>query len=362
MSNELNQTNLPDSYKEGYTEYNNYQSNRLATSAPEKKQVPNTGPEAKPQPTPAQYYHQIPLLYNYGVEGVKNLNDFMLEGPVMKSNAGIVPKVGSNGRSEYSIMVKMDPNIPEMAVFINTMKLIHGDIASFLFQVKGQVGMGKFDPKNPEALLKLPIYYPVDKMSGDVIEGRHPSMFLKLYNRGKPPLVDQTLFTDLNGNKVPWEVLTGVEMEFVPLIHIKRLYIGGGKASIQMEVVSALLTSPPKPRGTTSKQLLTANRLKEQNPELADQIAAQVAKLSIDRQDQMLNNNQTNDHPDSEPENQPTFSGITSSRNQPTMGSLPMIPQLNAPQSPSIQELTSNAPVRQQIRLGIPSTPSLQLN
>src|SRR5690606_39260936 len=93
-----------------------------------------------------------------------------------------------------------------------------------------------------------------------------------------------------NGTAVPWELLMGVEMEFVPLIHIKRIYVGGGKASIQMEVVSAVLTSPPKPRGTSTKQMLTVNRLKESNPVLADQISAQIAKLSIDRQDHVLNN------------------------------------------------------------------------
>lgn len=369
MSTESTQSTIPESYKQGYTEYNNYQSIRLATSAPEQKTVPGTGPDAKgpdgkPKPCSPQYYHQIPLLYNYGENGVKNLNDFMLEGPVMKSGMGIMSKPGASGKTEHSIMVKMDPNIPEMNSFINSMKTIHGDIALNLFQLRGQVGMKNFDYKIAEATgLKFPIYYPTDKVTLEVIEGKHPSMFLKLFSRGKPPMVDQTLFTDLNGNRVPWEVLTNVELEFIPLIHIKRLYIGGGKASIQMEVVSALLTSPPKPRGSTTKQLLTANRLKEQNPALADQIAAQVAKLSLDRQDQLLNNSsQSDQNNDQDTDNQPTFAGITPSRPQQTVGMLPTIPTLTQPQSPKIADMTSHAPVRLQIRSGINPQPSIQLN
>jgi len=341
-----------------YVTYKDYTNTRLSCTPSEQKTIPGTGPQANPQ-SPPQYYYQIPLLYNFGTLENRVLNDFLFEGCEMETPYGIQSKPGPSGRMEHSIMCRFDANNSDHNQFINAMTQLHGGCAFILQQMKGAVKLYNFNAQMAEATgLKSAIYRPRDEITGEIIQGRAPSMFLKLFSRGKPPMAEETLFTGLDEKPITWTLLRGVEMKFIPLIHFKRMYVGGGKASIQMEVVSAVVTSI-RARNTTTRQVTTIHNLRQTRPELADTVAAQLAKLTIDRQDQMLGTtSQPSTTDQSGTETQPTFAGITPTGNRQmtntsppqmhqntTPGVLPTIPSLGGTQ-PSMQDLTATAPVR----------------
>lgn len=348
-----------------YSTYINYTNNRLSCTPAEQKTIPGTGPQANPPSAPQNYY-QIPLMYNFGTNENKILNDFMLEGCEMDTGFGIQSKAGQSGRMEHSVMCRFDNNNPEHARWIETMGQLHGGCAYILSQMKGVVKLYNFNAQMAEATgLKNPVYRARDEVTGDVIQGRAPSMFLKLFSRGKGNMVEQTLFTGLDGKPIPWALMQNVEMKFIPLIHVKRMYIGGGKASIQMEVVSAIVTSI-RARNSTTRQTDTIQRLQAARPELADTVAAQLAKLTIDRQDQMLGAPPAADQ-GTPTGDQPTFAGVTPTGQrqpaQPIQGQqyqqyhaqiptttgaqavLPGIPALGGGQQ-TMQDFTAGAPTR----------------
>lgn len=339
-----------------YATYTNYTNERLLCTAPEQKTVPNTGPNSNP-PSPPQIYHQIPIMYNFGTKNVRNINDCFIEGCEMETPFGIQSKTSQNGRDEHSVMCRFDIGNQEHNRWIETINQLHMGCAAILQQNKGLVKFFNFNAQMAEATgLKNPIYRPKDQVTGEPIQGRSPSMFLKLFSRGTPPMGSQTLFTDLSGTPISWKLLQNVIMKFIPLIHVKRIYVGGGKASIQMEVVSAIVTSVTA-RGSTTMQTSTLHRLQAIRPELADSVAAQLAKLTLDRQDQMLGSskvdNSENSNNEAEHSDAPTFSGIVPGAphaRQPVMAvqsppPLPTISQLGGGQV-SMQDFTSGAPQR----------------
>lgn len=353
---ELTQTTQPTQNQSteipSFVQFNDYTNLKLSCTPAEQKTIPGTGPNAKP-PSPPSYYYQIPLMYNFGTDAHKVLNDFLLEGPEFETGSGITSKPGQSGRLDNSIMIKFDLNNPDHIRFVEINGQIHAGCAWILQQMKGQVKLPHFKAEDPEATgLKNPIYYPRDELSGEIIQGRAPSMFFKLFTRGKAPQIDQTLFTDVNGKPIPWSLLSGVEMKFIPLLHIKRLYIGGGKASIQMEMVSAIVTSI-RSRNSTTRQLATIQRLHAERPELSDMVSAQLAKLSSERQEALLGPSvmSMSDHSDpNDSGNQPTFAGILG----PSASSPSSIPSIPGAAITSIQDFTAGAPPR------IPTT--MQLN
>jgi hypothetical protein len=329
-----------------YTTYVDCTVSRLTCTSAEQKTVP-TAPNAPPSTTPQTYYI-IPLMYNFAstLEADRKLNDFLYEGCEMDSPYGIQTNEGQSGRKEYSVMCKFDLSDAENVRFIESTNEIHRGCAFILHSMKGVVKLPHFNASTPEMIeatgLKNPIFRPRDPTTSEIVQGRAPSMYLKLFSRGKPPMVEQTLFTGLDGKPIPWALLQGVEMKFIPLILVKRIYIGGGKASIQMEVQSAIVTFI-RARNTSTRQTTTIQRLQQARPALQDTVSAQLAKLTLDRQEQMLGSMQPQQPAQSSSESQPTYAGITSTGQHP--GTLPSIPPLGGPQ-PSMQELTSSAPTR----------------
>jgi hypothetical protein len=129
-------------------------------------------------------------------------------------------------------------------------------------------------------------------------------------------------------------------MKFIPLIQFKRIYVGGGKASIQMQITSAIVTEI-RSRGSTTLQTSTLQRLHEARPNLTDTVSAQLAKLSLDRQDQLLGAGQSGSSA-SEGEasaNQPTFAGIApTSQRQPVQQQQQQAPQQQYQQQQAPQQ------------------------
>jgi len=306
--------------------FETFDSARIIPNKAEQKNIPDS--------KPPQSYSQIVLGYDYSTTDRKQTDDLRIEGCEMTTSFGVQSKAGSKpGSMEHSVMCAFDMGNTDHAKFIECMNRLHFGCSHVLFTQKGAVKMYNFKVEDAEGTgLKNPVYRPRDEVTGEPIEGRKPSMFFKLFCRGKPPLGEQTLFTGPDGKVIPWTFLQNVEMKFIPLIHVKRIYIGS-KASIQMEIVSAIVTSIHA-RNTTTQQTATLQRLQHERAGLADTVAAQLAKLSADRQDQLLSPPCTTE---SEP-GQPTFAGISS--NQPTMTSL------QQDKVPSLADFTSNAPLR----------------
>jgi hypothetical protein len=342
LTQETQSFDLNTKLDQPYATYKDFTSIRLSSTPPEQKIIPGTGPQATP-PTPAQHYYIVPALYNLGTSSNKVLNDFMLEGPEMETSFGIQSKQSPSGRMESSIMCKFDMSNSEQLAFINTFDDIHKGFAGILSQIKGAVKLYNFNQQMAEATgLKNPIYKSRDELTGEVIQGRPPSIFLKLFNRGKGAMAEQTLFTGIDGKNISWNLLQNVEMKFIPLLHIKRMYVGGGKASIQIELVSAVVTSIHA-RNTTTRQLSTIHRIQCQRPELVDNVSAQIAKLTLDRQDQLVNENQQSTPTQLTPtQSQTTFSGIDPpSQKTITVSSIPdftlSAPTRNTENNSSIQ-------------------------
>jgi len=310
IAQETQSADMLNKLEQPYATYKDFTSARLSSTPPEQKIIPGTGPQATP-PTPAQHYYIVPALYNVGTSSNKVLNDFMLEGPEMETAFGIQTKQSPSGRMESSIMCKFDMSNPDQLAFINTFDDIHKGFAGILTLIKGAVKLYNFNAQMAEATgLKNPIYKSRDELTGEVIQGRSPSIFLKLFNRGKGAMAEQTLFTGIDGKNISWNLLQNVEMKFIPLLYIKRMYVGGGKGSIQIELVSAIVTSIHA-RNTTTRQLSTIHRIQSQRPELADNISAQIAKLTLDRQDQLVNQSESQQQPHTpQSQSQSTFSGI----------------------------------------------------
>lgn len=269
----------------------------LTYQSPQQKNVPKSNPP--------QTYHEVPLQYNYGDTENPKVSEFLFEFPEVYSNGGIIEKPAQNGKIESSVMISLPQDNPETKLLIERLEEIWTGCCAILNNFRGQIGLSRVNFKSADAALaafKQPVYFPVDKVTNERIQGRNPSMFLKCFRRGFGPLQEKTNFvkpmkkTDAKGHPVfdengeeevdyesmDWELLKGVEMKFIPLVHIKKIYVGGGKASIQMEMVSAIVTYLSG-RGTMIKNSATIKNLIKANPNLPNTLEEQIAKLTANR-------------------------------------------------------------------------------
>lgn len=335
----------------GFIRYDEYEGEKLSCNRPENKTVPGTGPSANPPNSkPAQHYKTISLLYDLGSHGRHIPKEFRLEGCEMTSRYGINSQIGQSGKLEHSLSVGFDSANDDQNRFLDTIRRIHSGSCYIVDQFKNPLGMFDFNGSAPGAVFKVPIITPRDKETGAVIPGRPLMMYFKLFKTASGGCTE---FTDLYGNVQPWEILTKKEFSFIPLFHVRSIYIGGGKCSLQIVMVSAVITKPPGGnRGP--QQLSTIRRLRAANPNLADQVAGQLAKLTMEHQDTLL---ATENHPEDESAtssgSSPTFDGI----GKPTETYVPTIPGLPAAphSSPAaMHDFTSQAPPR------LPTAPTTQ--
>lgn len=249
----------------------------IVAQAPVEKTIPNS----------TNKYYEIPLQYNYGTAEKPELKDFLVECPELPSPTGIV-NYPQNGKDSWGIMVTLDSKNPIIKEFVNVLTGIYVTAGIHLSKVKGAVKIAEFDPRNPSATgFKSPVYYSRDKNTGDIIQGRDPSFFLKLIKYGKGAFETKTLFTEINIEiKVPWELIQQAEITLVPLLHIEKIYIGGGKASLQIKTKSGIITSV-RGKNASSSQIATSKKLLEE-PGKELSLKEQIAKIYAERQDLFL--------------------------------------------------------------------------
>lgn len=278
--------------------YNDFEAENIQASSPSQKTVPKSNPP--------QSYNEIPLSYNYGDSENPRIGNFYLELPKLKTNGGLTEKPSQSGKMEYVVVAPLPIDNTECQTFIECTEGIWQYCRSILSGFKGQVGLGKINFTNDGAVSavfrKLP-YYPIDKITGEIAQGRNPTLYLKCYKRGFGAMEEKTQFyrpvkktnvkgepvlndkgkQEITNEQIDWKLVQGVEMEFIPLVHVKKIYVGGGKASLQMEMVSAVVTSIT-PRGATSLQVDTLTTVGE-DADLVDNLASQVATLAAIRRD-----------------------------------------------------------------------------
>ena len=261
--------------------YTNFIGSHVKGSKPVSKSFENNNGKVS--------YNEVPLTYNYGTEESPIIDSCFFECPEVSSFGGINIKTETKPprnegdppyvKKSYSIMFSFDLQDPECVACLEKLDQLHVGTAQALEKYKGDLSMFSFKAEHPGELFKHPVYYKMDPATCERIKGRNPSVWVKL-NDWK---TNKTLFTDLAGNKVDWALLEDVELKLVPLLHIEKIYVGGGKASLQVKLVSAVITDII-PINTKTRQTRTLDRLKAKAG-LADSVAAQLAELRMAKQD-----------------------------------------------------------------------------
>ena len=253
----------------------NFDPKRLIKTQLETKQSkPRPNPERPQDPPQSVTYNELALMYEYdtvdaGGNPCRVIAPLQVEGPVLTSPVGIGIKPGQNGGENASIFTQFDMTNTEVAAFV-ALGDEKGDGAGFwerlyraclhrIFEIRGEVkSLGRITKiEGLEGVFGYPIFWKRDSL-GQIMPGTNPSKYFNLINYGKPGSFQrkETLFNipvrdekdpgtpeNPNWKKLDWKLLTsGVEMKFQPLITFKKIYIGGGKASLQFEIKSAMVT------------------------------------------------------------------------------------------------------------------------
>jgi hypothetical protein len=264
--------------------YNKFDKLKLSITPSEKKET--TSKDSKEGAGQKIVYHVIQVLYDYGTETKRSVTEFKVELCKLTSAFGIQVKDAQNGSGkDYSIMVKFNTANDEQKACVDFFDQLYIECGKLLFPVRGTVKLPGFNASSIELMeatgLKPPVYRPRDETTNELIPGRQPTMFFKLFKRGKEPNVIQTLFVGLDGKAIPWDLLIGSEIEFIPLILVKRMFFGT-KNSIQMEMLSAVVTSL-KAVNSETNQTDTIEEIIAHDPMALENVLNQVALLSEKR-------------------------------------------------------------------------------
>lgn len=262
-----------------YTEYEQFDSTRMNGTSPVTKQI--TGKQ--------ETYKTLALNYNYGTPEQPIIDGCFMEGPPIKSTGILIkenePKTGKDGqqyiKKDYSIKITFDLQNTEQRLFLSKIDQAYRGAAKVLGKYKGAAQLHHFDPNAPDAVMKNPIYYNRDSLTGEIVEGSNPSLYIKLNNQ----LKTKSLFADPSGTVISWDVLKDVEMTIVPCIHFESVYIGN-KPSLQVKLASAILFNVVKVN-SQPRQMATVKKLQEKYSGLADKVSSQLAQLTMDNQDHL---------------------------------------------------------------------------
>lgn len=282
-----------------YCSYKNFNPDNLSNLKPE---------QAKNLKVPCWY---INLLYNIGTKECPEFNDFEMELCEFTSPVGISIKENQQEdgsiRIDESILIKFDLNNEEHQQCLAVMDELHAKLSEIIYEVRGPLKKFDFNAKNPGSSFKKLVYYQRDEMTGDIIQGRAPSMFLKLFSWGTGVTANSSLFVDMENKPIDRKLLSGVELKFIPLLQIRRVR-SAAAFSVNMEIKSAIVTSV-KARNTESSQLYTLKSLQMQKPELKNIVSSQVARLAATRQNKLPPSMETTHEEPQQPE-ESTLSGL----------------------------------------------------
>jgi hypothetical protein len=267
-------------------DYTEFDATKLIGDPVEEKQIQGK----------TEKYKQLSLKYNYGTPEKPIITDCYYQFPPCKTSGVLTKndKEQPNKAPSYSMQVRFSSVDDQHKLNIAQITNLYNTSVQLLFQQKGVAGLPKFTVDSAYMIYRNPIYFPTDKMTGEIIQGRDPNMYLKLisYKGGR------TLFSYPDKNDVDpktgkpkiknlsWEELDQVDMTFIPLVKFEKIYIGS-KCSMQCKIVSAIVVSVVK-MGSQTRQLSTVEKLLASQPNFSDLISSQVASLRMENQDKFL--------------------------------------------------------------------------
>lgn len=265
------------SHKINMPHYTKFEQEKFGYNPVQEKNIPNS----------TNKYKSIALTYNNGTKEAPQIDDLLIEGPELRCIGGIRETEQQGGKKEYSVQTHLDQSDTKQKEFTAVVTSVFALCCRIIDATKSQHQMFDFDVAAPSRgkMFTNPVYYPIDKQTGQIIQGKPPVFFIKLFKRMVSGFPIQSLFTDVAGKKIEWPLLYAVEMKFIPQLHIESIYIGGGKIRLQIKLKSAVVTDV-KPLNTESTQTDTIASLSV-NKDIAATLAAQIAKLKVERKDML---------------------------------------------------------------------------
>lgn len=264
-------------------------------------------------------YYSAPLAFNY--KNPKNgkmmrAPRMLIQGPKMKSNGGIQLKE-NNGRMQASMWCSHDMTDEKINNFIGYpvepddwikmpdistdeedgrdsigfMSNLHQMCMDSAYECRGSIGVTGIKNRSAfEAIFKNPYKFRHNP-DGTVVPGCNPSKYYNLYlmgdirKKGHRKAIMSIPANNKDGETVlDWAFLKDADVEFIPLFNFKSVYCGGGKLSLQMEIVSAVITSFVK-QDSKGKQVETIQALREDKAllnTLQDQLAEMMKSMDGD--------------------------------------------------------------------------------
>jgi len=124
--------------------------------------------------------------------------------------------------------------------------------------------------------------------------GKNPALYGDLIDYTGDTFSVKTPFTyekkDGTVVTLDWKDLKGMTFKCIPLFRFKQIWVavGGGKAALQWDIKSVIVTSEPVPFKAVSMQANTSRKIAEQRPDWGDSIESQIARNSMLNQDKNL--------------------------------------------------------------------------
>jgi hypothetical protein len=234
----------------------------------------NISQKTVPNVNPPSVYNEIAIEYNYGDAENQLRSAFLWELPEVTTTIGI-SESDIGGRKKFSIPITLNPATEDHKKVIALMDSTYKTCAELIFKNRAALKLPHFMKENPEGSgFKHPVYYPRDKVTLEILPGKSPSMYLQLSARKD----SKTMFCGLDEKPIPWDLLKNVQMTFIPLIHFEKIYVGGGKPSLQMKLVSGIVTSVMS-KSSVVRQKSTIERLRQANPSLSLNLSKQLEDL-----------------------------------------------------------------------------------
>jgi hypothetical protein len=235
----------------------------------------NISQKTVPNVNPPSVYNEIAIEYNYGDAENQLRSPFLWELPEVSTSIGI-SESDIGGRKKFSIPISLNPaSNEEHKKCITLMDATYKACAELIYKNRAALKLPHFMKENPEGSnFKHPVYYPRDKVTLEIIPGKSPSMYLQLSARKD----SRTMFCGLDEKPISWDLLKNVQMSFIPLVHFEKIYVGGGKPSLQMKLVSGIVTSVMS-KSSVVRQKSTIERLRQAKPELFDNVSKQLEDL-----------------------------------------------------------------------------------
>lgn len=268
-------------------EYMNFSKQNLVSSEPEAETI------KKPDGSIIASYHDIKIHYNYGTPERPIIDECYIDFPVVKATGIRVKeeeKDGKNGKYTKKVNSMMfifdlsdEKNLAETESCLAKLGELHSGACHTVSRYKGKLKKFDFNPESPGESFKSPVYYHRNTETGEIIKGKNPSMWVTL----KDYRTNRTLFTDLNGNKIEWDLLQDVELDLVPLVHVEKIFVGT-KMSLKCFLHSAIVLRIV-PINSESKQKSTMERLKQKyGDNIQSSVENQLANLRLGRQEALL--------------------------------------------------------------------------